>query len=415
MDQSKAMQTEHNNVQRNDESSLRPHTRRGLLRAAGGAALAGAGWSALGCVARPQHIPPANRGPWRAGVLPAPDLSDQAVLRYDAGIRPYRRGSVRLGVSAFDEITPGQRWVHNYGHGGSGWTLSWGCAERVADDVMASDTDRLGQRDRGARGTASPRVAVLGGGIIGLTTAMELTRRRVPIVVYANQVGGHTTSAKAGAQFAPSLVAWDETAGVPMSTILRATHRAYLRSESDPTAGVHRKTNFTAERGGGALRGVPDDLSNPRDLDQLPFAELPGMSGRAYDTLHLEPPKYLARLQAQLLEHGVRFESRRFGSLAEIAALPHRTVVNCLGLGAGSLLKDHAVVPVRGQLVHLKPQPALTYLFSHRGYMFPRSDAVVLGGTIERDEADATPVEADCRAILAKHRAFWGVSSDAIA
>ncbi|HMC79917.1 MAG TPA: FAD-dependent oxidoreductase, partial [Acidimicrobiia bacterium] len=42
------------------------------------------------------------------------------------GLRPFRRDSVRL------EREPGARVIHNYGHGGSGVTLSWGCAEEVS-------------------------------------------------------------------------------------------------------------------------------------------------------------------------------------------------------------------------------------------------------------------------------------------
>lgn len=43
------------------------------------------------------------------------------------GLRPFREGGIRL------EIQPGTRTVHNYGHGGAGVTLSWGCADEVAD------------------------------------------------------------------------------------------------------------------------------------------------------------------------------------------------------------------------------------------------------------------------------------------
>jgi D-amino-acid oxidase len=45
------------------------------------------------------------------------------------GLRPFRQGGVRL------EQQPGTRLVHNYGHGGSGVTLSWGCALEIADLV----------------------------------------------------------------------------------------------------------------------------------------------------------------------------------------------------------------------------------------------------------------------------------------
>ena len=46
-----------------------------------------------------------------------------------AGLRPFRPNNVRL------ETEPGTRIIHNYGHGGSGVTLSWGCALEVVERV----------------------------------------------------------------------------------------------------------------------------------------------------------------------------------------------------------------------------------------------------------------------------------------
>ena len=54
---------------------------------------------------------------------------DQApVLRDQVGIRPFRRTGVRLER---ERLPDGRTVIHNYGHGGSGFTLSWGCAEAV--------------------------------------------------------------------------------------------------------------------------------------------------------------------------------------------------------------------------------------------------------------------------------------------
>jgi D-amino-acid oxidase len=55
-----------------------------------------------------------------------PRLAGSPVLRHVVGLRPGRR-EVRLEV---DPATP--RLVHNYGHGGSGITVGWGCATEVA-------------------------------------------------------------------------------------------------------------------------------------------------------------------------------------------------------------------------------------------------------------------------------------------
>jgi D-amino-acid oxidase len=59
----------------------------------------------------------------------APALAGAAVLEHLVGLRPGRR-AVRLAES--DPHPCGTRILHNYGHGGAGITLSWGCAEELA-------------------------------------------------------------------------------------------------------------------------------------------------------------------------------------------------------------------------------------------------------------------------------------------
>ena len=62
-----------------------------------------------------------------------PALRGATVLEHRVGLRPSRR-RVRLEAEARDGVTV----VHNYGHGGSGVTLSWGCAEDAAALVLAA-------------------------------------------------------------------------------------------------------------------------------------------------------------------------------------------------------------------------------------------------------------------------------------
>jgi D-amino-acid oxidase len=58
-----------------------------------------------------------------------PRLADAAVLAHKVGLRP-ARPAVRLEAT---ELADGTPCVHNYGHGGAGVTLSWGCAEDAAE------------------------------------------------------------------------------------------------------------------------------------------------------------------------------------------------------------------------------------------------------------------------------------------
>lgn len=62
-----------------------------------------------------------------------PELARTEVLEHHVGLRPARSGGVRLELDASG--VDGAALVHNYGHSGAGVTLSWGCAERVADLV----------------------------------------------------------------------------------------------------------------------------------------------------------------------------------------------------------------------------------------------------------------------------------------
>lgn len=59
----------------------------------------------------------------------APELRGAVVLEHVAGLRP-ARPEVRLEAEAATAERP--RVIHDYGHGGSGITLSWGCADDVA-------------------------------------------------------------------------------------------------------------------------------------------------------------------------------------------------------------------------------------------------------------------------------------------
>jgi hypothetical protein len=159
--------------------------------------------------------------------------------------------------------------------------------------------------------------------------------------------------------------------------------------------------------------GVPSGLDNlpagllpaPRTLASLPFA--PARSGRVYRTLLIEAPVYLSTLVDEVRRAGGVLEARTFSEPQALARLEEAVIVNCLGFGAGAFLGDRAVVPIRGQLVHLRPQ-ALPYLLDHpTGYLVPRRDALVVGGSFEEGIAEARPDEATCARILDANRRFF--------
>jgi D-amino-acid oxidase len=58
------------------------------------------------------------------------NIDKPLVLAERVGLRPFRRSGVRLER---DRLRDGRTVIHNYGHGGAGFTLSWGCAREVLE------------------------------------------------------------------------------------------------------------------------------------------------------------------------------------------------------------------------------------------------------------------------------------------
>ena len=101
---------------------------------------------------------------------------------------------------------------------------------------------------------------------------------------------------------------------------------------------------------------------------------------------------------------GGRFEIRRFATPDDLQSLRENLIFNCTGLGARDLFGDQGMEPVRGQLAILLPQPEVRYAFTGQaGYMFPRADGILLGGTFERG-IWSTATERRHRRIIRSHQ-----------
>ena len=127
-----------------------------------------------------------------------------------------------------------------------------------------------------------------------------------------------------------------------------------------------------------------------------------------YDTMYVEVGRYLRQMVRDFRIAGGTIEVRRFATPADIQALPEKLVFNCTGLGSRELFGDSELQPVRGQLAILEPQPEVRYAYTgSSGYMFPRADGILLGGTFEADQWDPTPQPADIAGILKSHKGFF--------
>jgi D-amino-acid oxidase len=109
-------------------------------------------------------------------------------------------------------------------------------------------------------------------------------------------------------------------------------------------------------------------------------------------TIRIEPSIYLDALVAEVTRFGAHIAVRRFDSIRDLLTLTEPVIVNCTGLGARDLFDDQTMMPVKGQLTVLVPQPEVNYWASGggartgggRASAMPRSDGIALGSTMER-------------------------------
>lgn len=248
------------------------------------------------------------------------------------------------------------------------------------------------------------RVAVLGTGVIGLSTALEARYRDLAVTVYYSGYLSTTCSAKAAASFKPHEVFYDDRA----HQMLLSGWQAFARMQKDhPTSGVRLHTHWEAAS---APKVHERYLEVMQNVEIFAAREAPGAYQHSwkYDTFFIDMSLYLPWLRAHLESLGVRFvrvESQRFATLADLADVPEDVAFNCTGLGARTLCQDNAVYAIKGQVVLVKPRPALDWSISADGfYMYPRRHDTVLGGTTEHHVYSEHNDEAVTQVLLRAHR-----------
>lgn len=336
---------------------------------------------------------------------PAPvNAASNRLIRELVGLRPYRRGGFVVRAEPLGD----KRLVHNYGHGGAGITLSWG-SSRLATQL-------------GLPGHRGP-VAVIGAGIMGLTTARLVQEAGFAVTIHAAALPPETTSDVAGAGWYPSsLFRADAVDGAFRAQLAAAVLHSYRRFQllAGPEYGVRWASNYELYS-----TPAPPKASDPSFSELMrpllpEVAELqPGehpfgvYHARRYAGMVIEPPRLLRQLLRDFQQAGGIVEVRRFSSPAEIAALPQSLLFNCTGLGSLDLFGDSELRPMRGQLAVLLPQPEVDYSLTEENgfYMFPRSDGIVLGGTHELDDWNLEPDPATTRRLIAGHRRIFSAIS----
>jgi D-amino-acid oxidase len=363
--------------------------RRDFLEAGGIAALASL---AGGCASR-KTLTAASPSPPAPLVQPAginlavPQISFDRVIRTTVGLRPHRDSGFVLKPEKLDEKVV----IHDYGFGGTGMSLAWGCGA-IAAGMALEHSER--------------RAAVLGCGSPGLTAARQLQRRGFQVTIYTMTVPPDTTSNMSWAGFTPTTAliaperrtpAWD----AQFRQAAEISYRELQLLAGAPGYGVYWIDSYTATdeveqpptaEHAGEDDLLPDHLRPERDRHVLGPGEHPFPTKYAVRTpgLAIEPSIYLEALVRDFLMFGGKIVIRKFDTPRDLMSLSESIVVNCTGLGSKTLFGDDELVPIKGQLTVCIPQPEVNYRAFHRApgeaaaSINPRSDGLIIGNHQDR-------------------------------
>jgi D-amino-acid oxidase len=335
------------------------------------------------------------------------------VIRTTVGLRPHRDSGFVLRPDKLDD----KLLIHNYGHGGAGMSLAWGTGLMAAEFAT----------EHQAR-----QVAVVGCGSVGLTCGRQLQRRGFDVTIYAAAVPPNVTSNMSLAGFTPASGLVDNSRRTPGwdAQYQRASVIAYrqLQLLAGPHYGVSWLDNYSLtdelpRQGGGEGGGTAErpnlmaGLTTGNEVLQPGEHPFPTKYAIRSPQIRIEPSIYLENLVRDFTLWGGRIVLRKFDTPRELASLREPIVVNCTGLGARELFGDQELIPLKGQLTVMVPQPDVNYhtngpnLQQRPGslgiHMMARSDGIVLGGTSQRDVWTLDPDEDERKRVVDSHIAVF--------
>ena len=260
------------------------------------------------------------------------------------------------------------------------------------------------------------KVAIIGGGIIGTTSAFRLKKRFpwLKINLIAAQLSPDTTSDIAAGWWEPHL-----DPDTPNHLVKRWAAETYNLCSSlargewvEELAELNKEMKGTVRRMQGMEVDCNDSFLNPswsdipadyrhlseKDLKVLGLVRGNPVFGHSYLSFTWEPSKALPLFYSWLQENGVQIVKRKLESLSEIES-EWDLVVNCTGLGSRDLVDDTAMFPISGHVLRVKAPWVGSVMCDSRqeswAYIIPNRDSVVLGSIDIRDNWDTIPKNKD--------------------
>jgi hypothetical protein len=295
------------------------------------------------------------------------NVSPDRVIRTIVGLRPYRPSGFVLKSEQLNDKTI----IHNYGHGGAGISLSWGTSKLAVDMAIQSGETSF---------------AVLGCGVIGLSTARLLQQKGFDVTIYTKDLPSNTTSYVSGALWGSgnfSVYNESQVGNEFLSQFDQAISSSYrvFQELIGSNYGVSWIKHYNL---GSSFNFSGSKIFYPGFKEvQTSTTDYPMI--QQFNVMLIEPAIYLNALMKNFYIQRGSIKVKQFNSKQDLISLDEKIIKNCTGIGSRQLFNDTELTPMKGQMSILLPQPEIDYSYvspssSNLLYMIPRKDGVLLGG-----------------------------------
>jgi glycine/D-amino acid oxidase-like deaminating enzyme len=248
--------------------------------------------------------------------------------------------------------------------------------------------------------TGAREIAVIGCGALGLTSGLLLQRAGARVTIYAKDLPPNVRSSLATGLWTPdSRICLEEHATPAFKQMWAGmarqsfqTYQTLLGLPGNPVEFIDdyfvSDEQITLGRRGLSTDTRPKfaDLQREMLADLVPQSEDFGPGSHPFGGRFLRRNSlmmfninaYARMLLADFVANAGRIEIAEFHAPDDLAKLRERVLINATGYGSRALFGDESIIPVRGQLARMIPQPEINYGLFYKGVSFvPRRDGLV--------------------------------------
>lgn len=355
-----------------------------------------------------------------------PQLATNHIGKHVICYRPMRQGSPAMNIERQnDKII-----ANDYGHGGSGWTLGPGSAKYVIN--------LLQQNVNEADFNKQTPIAIVGSGVIGLFTALELYNQGYTnITIYADKFND-LASHNAGGLLAPVSMDNNSDTQKVVAKIGIEAYKFYSDIAQNKNKqlknGVKIMPAYFSSREESGLEPYVGKVMQPAKDVLVDFKNGTTHKMVVYDDgIFFDTQSLMQSLHSLFKQYKIKFVKLKVNNFSDIK---QNIIFNCSGIGAKQLNNDKSIVSVQGHLMMLKmqnPQDINYMMLTYFGegktksnqyikrsfYIFPKQapdanpgDIGVIGGTFVDGADSDTPNDEEFEIMLQAARKFYGLQNN---